>query len=213
MLVQTLKTSLKVMKDSLEDKGYHAKKRSRFRKDFELHAEEVKGTRQYKFLISTVGNCMTVCDSGICVTQEIKDIEMLQLPNYFKLTKYVETEYTANGGISSRAEFNISKEASFFVRLFLLMKERVYFTLMQKGKVKDCYYIDGKVFYVEEDETSYKLMGTDLYKMVELGSYSIFTVCSLLDQFSYSTFMETHEHTAKLLNKRFVKYRFGQEVS
>lgn len=201
MLAHTLKSVVKQLKNFAGDKTIF------------LNTFDKKSERGYNFEITSSEIWMEVQIGNSAGRSKVDDIEMIELPKFLKILSLKEESYFTYGGIFEEQKTNVAFEAQLFVKVFRIMKERAFFTVTQNSNYLDCYYVDGKVFYIEETDDEYKVMGTDLFKLHNShNNYRIFTVDTLPQNMDYSTFLDEQERIAKTLNKKFVKYRFGQPV-
>jgi hypothetical protein len=201
MLSHTLKSVVKSFKNYADDKK------------ISFTAKDINSQRLYCFNIDKDSVLVDINSGELSSRQAIEDVEMFSLPSHFKVLQVIERTYTPDGAIFEEQTANVSYEAQLFLKLFRMMKERVFFRFMHDGAMHDCYFIDGKVFYIEETDDEYKLMGTNLFRLpVTHKDYRIISIESIMDVLDYKSFVEKHERAAKLLGKQFFKYKFGQRV-
>ena len=151
----------------------------------------------------------------LMVECKVEDVELLSLPSQFTIISFEDRILTPNGDIFEEHLLrNIKYEGQFFIRLFRIMKDRAFFTVISDKKYYDCYYIDGKLFYIEETPKEYKVMGTDFHKLhLSLENYQILVVNPLSSRYDYATFMDEHDRVANTLGKEFRKYKDGQLIT
>lgn len=181
----------------------------------DLVLRDKRGNTTYSFAITKENIRVERKTEGqLAINFNVKDIQMLTLPDILTCLSITETSYV-NGvkdksRIFERHETFVRYEAQMFVRVFRIMRERVEFTMVQDNKHYDCYHIDGKVFFVEETEDEYKLMGTDLFELNKTHpDYRILHISRLGGNMDYRTFVDHQNQIADKLNKTFRKYTDG----
>lgn len=179
---------------------------------FKLKFEDKKSKKEYIFHINKESVRMEVGLPGDTLLISVSDIEMLELPKILIPISLEDRSYAPDGSIYEQHTINVRYEAQLFIKVFRIMKDRVFFTVLHEGEYIDCYYIDGKLIYLEEG-SDYNVMITDLYKFNKTHqNYRILTINGLLNRYDFSSFLEEREKVAKLIGKRYVKFRDGHPV-
>lgn len=169
---------------------------------FELRLRD-KQSRHYYFFVSKDGINISYGTEGNMIRSKVEDIEMLSLPNRLIPFFFEEKSLNSDGkGFFEQHTLNIKYEAQLFVKIFRIMKERLAFTVFHEGNYIDCFHIDGKLLYVEETDTDYYVVGTDLYKFHRTHeNYEIININGLMSRYDFASFMEEQTTIARELGK------------
>jgi hypothetical protein len=144
---------------------------------------------------------------------KVEDIEMLKLPKHLIAIKLEDISYAPDGKIYEMHTICVKYEAQLFIKVFRVMKDRVFFTVFHDKNYIDCYYIDGKLIYIEEDDQDFNVMITDLYKLHKTHeNYKIVNINGLLNRYDFSSFLEEKEKVARMLGKKYRKFRDGHPI-
>lgn len=169
---------------------------------------------KYTILIKD-GITLTVeTPNGLAVRTAVTDVYKLKFYDKLLIPKSLEEISFRPDGMEFEKNFaNIYYEAQLYVKLFRLMKERVNFTFICDNKYYDCYYLDGKVFYIEETATDYRVRGTTLFKLGNtFPNYRICYVSQSLKRLQYGDYMDEQHEIANRKGKRFDKFKFDVRI-
>lgn len=113
----------------------------------------------------------------------VTDFESVILPGEMSVTTFIETSsFGENNSVS------VNFDAQLFVRVFKLMRDRVWFSVQIGNEMKDCHYIDRKMYFSETVGNIRRLVQTDLYKFFsEYGAYDIRLFCPLSGKITVDT--------------------------
>lgn len=148
---------------------------------------------------------MKKCDSEVRFV--VNDIDTLILKDKELIpSKCVETVYKGEEELYERNTLKVHYPAQLYLKLFKLMRDRVCFIFEAEGKQFQCYYVDGKVLYIEETENEYKVMGSNLFHLATIyPEYNILMVSYPLKRHTYGDYLDIHREIAKKLNKEYIK--------
>jgi len=142
--------------------------------------------------------------------QTVTDLEMLTLPELTVKTVTNET-FTQSGDPYDSYTIYVTYNAQVFVMVCRLIKERALFRIRHFDNVFDAHYIDGKLYFHKEDETTIKLCGTNLFALnKEMPDYEVLYIDNLPGNITYRTLNERFESTARTVGKKLEKYKEGQ---
>lgn len=182
-------------------------------KFFKLKLKDRKENKIYIFHINRDQIKLECGPEGDTILMNVPDIEMLKLPKRFIPVSLEDVSYAPDGSIFEQHIIHVKYEAQLFIKVFRIMKDRVYFTVLHEGNYIDCFYIDGKFIYLEEKDSDYNVMITDLHNFYKThGHYKIININGLLNRYDFGSFLEEKEQVAKILGKRYVKFRDGHPV-
>jgi len=191
---------------------------------FKMKFVDPQTKMEYNFEISK-GKIGLICaKESFEVKSNVEDLEMLSLPMALVPMKLVDIMYASagDGSLYEEHELNFAKEVhnvhvnqevQVFVKLFKIMRERVTLTLKVGDEYLECYYIDGKLIYIEETDDSYTAVITDLFKFYRArGEYSILSLGTRLERFDFSKFLSHHQGIATKMGKTFNRRNQGYEA-
>lgn len=136
--------------------------------------------------------------------EAVDDIEMLKLPEEVKIQKLIEI--SPDTGETSIME--VKFEAQLFIKVFRVMKDRVCFTINSSLGMKYCYYLNRKMYYIDETEDKYSVVETNLYKFHKTnGDYGITTFSPIIGKMDNNIFVNDHQQIAQDLSKEFCVVR------
>ena len=203
MVAYTLKNFLKYLKKFAGNNKY----------TLELLGEQTG--YNYKFTVHKELDVLIYVDENSPnILTSVEDIDFLHFNDKsFKAIKLEETVHRGYSEMYEHSVINIYYEAQLYIKLFRLMKERVSFMFRYNDKYYYCYYIDGKVLYIEENEEQYIVRGTSLFHLNKsFPGYEILSVSEPLNRYSYGKFLDVHDAIAKKKNKELVKYKFESKI-
>lgn len=115
-----------------------------------------------------------------------------------------ETTFRGEDEIYEQTLINICYPAQMYTKLIRLMKERVNLLFRHDDKYYYCYYVDGKVLYIEEDDNTYVLHGTNLFHLgTTHPNYEILAVSPPLKRYRYGDYMDLQHSIARSKCKEF----------
>ena len=208
MLVQTVKSVVKVLAGSMHPSQVI------------LKCNSSEDGRDYTFQVWNGEVNLTISSDNLAVTTAVPDVELIKLPPYLSVTGWSELSFIKERDpsvtprrIYEEQHTHVKYEAQMFIKLFRVLKERVFFQMRFKDEHVDCWFIDGKVFYVREDKTHYRLFGTNLHALSkEDKNYRIINVSRLPAYLDYGTFVDERRKLANTLGKEFVQVLPGKPV-
>lgn len=208
MLAQTVKSVVKVLAGSMHPS------------QIILKCVSSEDKREYIFEVRDGEVSLTVASDKLAVTTIVPDVELIKLPPYLSITGWSELSYIKERDpsvtprrIYEEQHTHVKYEAQMFLKLFRIMKERVFFQMRFKDEHVDCWFIDGKVFYVRETKTQYMLFGTNLHALAkEDKNYRIISVSRLPAYLDYGTFVDERRKLANTLDKEFIQVQPGKPV-
>lgn len=202
MLVHTLKNVLKYFQMYTKDDKYI------------ISCKGNNTNYDYTFTVTKEGVSLLLKTGEFEVMDPIGDIELYIFKDKdFTIKKFEEVKFRSGETIYEKLESNIFYEAQLFVKVFRVMNERVVFTFVCDNVFYDCYYVDGKVYYIMEDDDSYRLHGTDLFKLAQSHkNYRILRISSPRVRMSHGEFMEKQNRIAVAKNKEFIKYKYDIRI-
>lgn len=97
--------------------------------------------------------------------------------------------------------------AQLYVKLFKLMRDRVSFMFRtEDDDYYYCYYVDGKILFVEETDSEYIVRGTNLYHLANSHpNYEILAVSNPLKRYMYGEYLDMQREIANKKTKTYVK--------
>jgi hemin uptake protein HemP len=178
-------------------------------KHYELKFEDSRQGHEYVFEITRSGITLSYGLPGEKLRQEVDNIDMLKLPDVLTTIGLEEKSFGPDGKkVIDHHKLEFRYEAQLFIKLFRIMKERVYFTVLHNNQYFDCYSFEGKIFYVEETDTQYKVISSDLFKLNQTHEgYLILNVNSLSQKMDYENYMSQRARVARDLGKEYVRVR------
>ena len=202
MLTYTLKNYINYLNEYAEDNKY------------ELIVRGMQTKYIYKFTIKD-GIMLSISKGSVDrLLLKIEDIENLQLDDeHFKPVKLTETTYRPDNTVYEKSEKNIYYEVQLYIKLFRLMRERVNFVFKHRNKFYYCYYVDGKILYIEEDENNYNVRGTDFFTLgTTHAGFKILYVSPSIERLKYGDFLDVHNKCAITKHKTFNKYKYNMKL-
>lgn len=120
--------------------------------------------------------------------------------------KFTETSFRQEDEVYESVNANIYYPAQLYVKLFRVMKERVNFIFKANDDFYYCYYVDGKVLYVNEDDTEYRLIGTTLFELAKrFHNYEIMAVSAPAKRLSFGEYLDKENEIANKKCKTFLR--------
>lgn len=169
-------------------------------KEFVLSLVE-EGNENYKveFTVNSVSVTAKYNVNDLEWISEVNMIDDIVLPEKLRILMIKESN-----DMKEEKTIPVTFEAQLFVEVFRVMKDRAQFNISYEGKEAIGYYINRKMFIVEETDTEYKVIESNLYKFYRgHGHYSITLFTPLLGKIDQTIYLEQQKEIAAKLDKNF----------
>ena len=127
----------------------------------------------------------------------------------------VETIFKGDDEIYECNRIKIHYPAQLYVKVFKLMRDRVSFMFRDNtNEYHYCYYVEGKVLFIEENDKEYIVRGTNLYYLANSHpDYEILAINNPLKRYMYGEYLDLQRDIANKKGKEFVKIVKDKRVS
>lgn len=144
----------------------------------------------------------------VCLRQPIEDInEFVFKDETLTPVNFIETIFKGDDEIYECNSIKIHYPAQLYVKVFKLMRDRVSFMFRDNtNEYYYCYYVEGKVLFIEETDTEYIVRGTNLYHLANSHpDYEILAINNPLKRYMYGEYLDIQREIANKKGKEFIK--------
>ena len=174
--------------------------------DYTVEFQGARSKRIYSFKVCKGTVYQIIENSEI----KIDDIFALKLKdNFFKPHLWKEVIFKKNRSVLKETILYPDYPAQIYIELFKVIGERAYFTFKVGSKYIESYYVDGKVLFLEEDDNTIYLRGSNLFNLQTTHpGYQILYISNSLDRCAYVDYVKSVERLASKKGKEFIKFRY-----
>lgn len=124
-----------------------------------------------------------------------------------------EYKWTAQGSLVEESKSFLYRELELFLKVFKSLKDQAMFLIQNDKETKICYYVNTRVFYVEERLDVYELHELSLFKLYSIMNRpKIVSVGPLPKKYTYRSFFTEHNQIATDSGKKFLNLKEGVGV-
>lgn len=166
----------------------------------------------YEFIVKDNEITVNVSEQATdIVMYKIVDIYSTEFKDkVFKPTQYHRIVYQPDGKFFYEERQAITAVNQLYIKVFKDMKERVSFVIRHNGRNINCYYVDGKVLYLEETDKILKLFGSNLSRLNDnFPGYEILYFSNSINKQKYGVYLGSIRHLASMKGKKLEQYLFG----
>ena len=152
----------------------------------------------------------------VCLRQPIDDInEFVFKHETLTPVNYIETMFKGDDEIEECNSIKIHYPAQLYVKVFKLMRDRVSFMFRDNtNEYHYCYYVEGKVLFIEETAKEYIVRETNLYHLANSHpDYEILAINNPLKRYMYGEYLDIQRDIATKKGKEFIKIVKDKRVS
>ena len=170
--------------------------------------------RRYEFnIFNKVELCIIdLKDDSSSVIMEFKD-DCINIPeDEYDIKIIKETIYRNRNQIYTETTYHCLEPIQIYLPVFRVLGEQIVFLLKTGDSIKKMFFVNGRVFYCEEDEESITMQQSDLRKILSYGSEVLF-FDRLPKKYSYGSINNLFNNYAIRKNKIFNIVKKGVVVS
>lgn len=151
-------------------------------------------------------------NTELTVNYLVEDFSALPVEesNPLSITEY---KWTSQGSLVEESKSFLYRELELFLKVFKSLKDQAMFLIQNERETKVCYFVNTRVFYVEEKLDVYELHELSLFKLYSIMSRpKIISIGPLPKKYTYRTFFTEHNDIATERGKKFLNLKEGVDV-
>jgi hypothetical protein len=154
----------------------------------------------------------SVSETGVELESNYSNVNDIPLVEC-KVLSLTETRRTHIGTVSSVNKILTYRNIELFLSLFKIMRENAVFVIQDEQETRVAYYINSRVFYIEESENFYEVIETDMFRLFNsMPKAEILMFSELPRPYSCGTFYAEQNRISKARGKEMKNTKNGVGV-